>query len=106
MHFRKRIGEDRLRLILEGSIRLNGDHDDGFEKTVYIDSTVQEKNISFPIDGKLLKKIVHHSKKMSYKHGFKRCQSYTRILKLSFFIHVVKKKVLKADRKLKTIAER
>lgn len=55
-HFCKRIGEEGARLILEESIRVNDDHDRESSGTVYINSTVQEKNITFPTDAKLLKK--------------------------------------------------
>lgn len=112
VHFRKRIGEDGARLILEESIRVNDDHDDESGKTVYIDTSVQEKNITFPTDGKLLKKIVHHCKKISDKYGFKMRQSYTRILKMIFLDQRFRnnprnhKKAIKADRKLKTIGGR
>ncbi|MGL5257673.1 MAG: IS5 family transposase [Proteocatella sp.] len=112
VHFRKRIGEDGARLILEESILVNDDHDDESGKTVYIDSTVQEKNITFPTDGKLLKKIVHHCKQLSDKYGFTMRQSYTRVLKLIFLDQRFRnnprnhKKAIKADRKLKTIAGR
>ena len=58
VHFRKRIGAEGARLILEESIRINHDHDQESGGTVYIDSTVQEKNITYPTDAKLLKKIV------------------------------------------------
>ena len=112
VHFRKRIGEDGARLIFEESIRVNDDHEDESGKTVYLDTTVQEKNITYPTDAKLLKKIVHHCKKISDKCGFKVRQSYTRILKMIFLDQRFRnnprnhKKAIKADRKLKTIAGR
>ena len=44
VHFRKRIGESGVELILAESIRVNDDHDDkGTFDTGIIDSTVQEK---------------------------------------------------------------
>lgn len=47
-HFRKRIGEGGIELILKENIRINGK--DGEEQHVSIDSTVQEKNITYPTD--------------------------------------------------------
>ena len=46
-----------MELILAESIRVNTDHDneDHFD-TAFIDSTVQEKNITYPTDAKLHKK--------------------------------------------------
>ena len=45
-----------MELILAESIRVNTDHDneDHFD-TAFIDSTVQEKNITYPTDSKLHK---------------------------------------------------
>lgn len=111
-HFRKRIGEEGARLILEESICVNDDHDRESSGTVYIDSTVQEKNITFPTDAKLLKKVVNRCMKISAKYGFSLRQSYTRTLKQIYldqrFRHNPRnrKKATRADRKLRTIAGR
>ena len=56
VHFRHRIGKEGIELILKESIRINGK--DSNDKDVYIDTTVQEKNITFPTDDKLAKKII------------------------------------------------
>lgn len=110
--FRRLIGEKGVQLILKESIRVNDDHDEESGKPVYIDSTVQEKNITFPTDAKLLKKIVSRCEKISRKEGLPRRQSYRRILKQisldqRFRNHPKNhKKALKADRKLRTIAGR
>ena len=57
VHFRNRIGEEGMELILAESIRVNTDHDDEDHfDTAFIDSTVQEKNITYPTDAKLHKK--------------------------------------------------
>jgi IS5 family transposase len=59
VHFRNRIGESGIELILKESIRINGEsHDDH----VNIDTTVQEKNITFPTDAKLHNKIIKKCK--------------------------------------------
>jgi IS5 family transposase len=44
VHFRKRIGESGMELILKESIRVNGDNSDEPHESVY--TTVQEKNKS------------------------------------------------------------
>ncbi len=111
-HFRKRIGEEGSRLILQESIRVNDDHDEESGGTVYIDSTVQEKNITFPTDAKLLKKVVKQCMKISLKHSLPLRQSYTRILKQVYLDQRFRtnprnrKKAARADRKLRTIAGR
>ena len=51
VHFRKRIGEAGVEKIFQASIALHGKA--GLERDVVIDTTVQEKNITFPTDTKL-----------------------------------------------------
>ncbi len=110
VEFRKRIGEDGVELILKESIRMNDDHDDIGRS--FIDSTVQEKNVTFPTDAKLTKKIINRCLKTNAKLGLPMRQSYKRVMKsLSrdqrFRNHPKnRKKALKADRKMKTIAGR
>ena len=50
-HFRKRIGTDGAERILASTIDLHGEK--AKEKEVVVDTTVQEKNITFPTDTKL-----------------------------------------------------
>ncbi len=110
VHFRNRIGEQGIELILKESIRINGD--DRFDPDVSIDTTVQEKNITFPTDNKLHRKIITKCKAISEKEGLPVRQSYIRTLKkLSvaqrFRNHPKNyRKARKADRKVKTIAGR
>lgn len=54
VHFRHRIGEKGVELIFKESIRINGG--DSEDRDIYIDTAVQEKNITFPTDDKLAKK--------------------------------------------------
>lgn len=57
VEFRKRIGVDGMTLILKESIEINRtDGDKHFGETISIDTTVQEKNITYPTDDKLYKK--------------------------------------------------
>ena len=51
VHFRNRIGGEGIELIFKESIRINGK--DGQEKEATTDTTVQEKNITYPTDNKL-----------------------------------------------------
>ena len=113
VHFRKRIGESGVELILAESIRVNDDHDDkGTFDTGIIDSTVQEKNVTYPTDAKLLKKVIEKIKKIVAKEGLPTRRSYTRKLKAIYrqqrFRNHPKnhKKARRADRELRTIAGR
>ena len=110
IEFRRRIGEEGVELILKESIRVNDDHDD-IERS-FIDSTVQEKNITFPTDAKLTRKVIDRYLKINAKLGLPMRQSYKRKVKelardRRFRNHPKnRKKALKADRKMKTIAGR
>lgn len=113
VHFRNRIGEEGMELILAESIRVNTDHDDEDHfDTAFIDSTVQEKNITYPTDAKLHKKIIKNVLKIVHDKCLPLRQSYTRTLKglyrsQRFRNHPKnRKKALKADRQLRTIAGR
>ncbi|HEY9168042.1 MAG TPA: IS5 family transposase, partial [Lutibacter sp.] len=110
VHFRKRIGESGIELILKESIRINGD--DSNDDQVSIDTTVQEKNITFPTDAKLHKKIIKKCLAIAKKEQLSVRQTYTRTLKKlgvdqRFRNHPRNKsKAKKADKKVKTIAGR
>jgi len=110
VHFRNRIGEEGIELILKESIRINGK--DGGEREATTDTTVQEKNITYPTDNKLHRKIIKKCIAIADKEGIELRQSYTRTLKkLSmdqrFRNHPKNKsKAKRADRKVKTIAGR
>ncbi|MDZ4123319.1 MAG: IS5 family transposase, partial [Hydrogenophaga sp.] len=110
VHFRNRIGEAGIELILKESIRINGS--DSFDPNVSIDTTVQEKNITYPTDNKLHRKIITKCKAISEKEALPIRQTYTRTLKKlgldqRFRNHPKNKgKARKADRKVKTIAGR
>lgn len=110
VHFRKRIGEEGVELILKESIRVNGN--DADDRHVSVDTTVQEKNITFPIDDKLYKKIIRRCHSIAETEGLPQRQSYTRMLKKLSFDQRFRNhprnqsKARKADRKIKTIAGR
>lgn len=110
VHFRNRIGKSGMELIFRESVRINGK--DGKEKEVCVDTTVQEKNITFPTDHKLHRKIINKCVSIAEKEGIELRQSYKRtVKKLSYqqrFRRSKKQQKLarKADRKIKTIAGR
>ena len=80
--FRKRIGEAGMELILAESIRINRPPDDP-EKPfiVSVDTTVQEKNIIYPTDGKQYKKIIKKCWKIAAEEQINLRQSYQQIVK-------------------------
>jgi IS5 family transposase len=110
VHFRKRIGESGIELIFHESVRVNGD--DSNDPHVNVDTTVQEKNITFPTDTKLQKKVIDKCLKIAKKEKLTLRQTYTQTLKklyidLRFSKHPKnRKKVKKARRSIKTIAGR
>lgn len=110
VHFRNRIGTEGIELILKESIRINGK--DAEEQDATTDTTVQEKNITYPTDNKLHRKIIKRCVAMAAKEGIELRQSYTRILKKllmeqRFRNHPKNKgRARKADKKVKTIAGR
>ena len=113
VHFRKRIGEKGMELILSESIRVNQKDDDRHHHdTAFIDSTVQEKNVTYPTDAKLHKKIIRKVLSIVKSLGLPLRQSYTFVLKKiyrdqRFRNHPKNRgKALKADRRLRTIAGR
>ena len=75
VHFRNRIGEDGIELILKESIRINGK--DGEQRDATTDTTVQEKNITYPTDNKLHRKIIKKCIAIADKEDIELRQSYT-----------------------------
>ena len=110
VHFRKRIGEKGAELLLKLSIDLFGK--EAKEKEVLIDTTVQEKNITFPTDTKLHKKIIDKCNTIAQNELIPLRQSYKRVIKQlmidqRFRNHPKRKKKAKtAARKIKTLHTR
>lgn len=108
--FRKRIGEKGVEKIFEVSIKIHGQA--ALEREVIPDTTVQEKNITFPTDTKLHLKIIGKCLNISKKNDIKLRQSYKRtIKKLRWTTRYLrnprrKKEARKAIAKIKTIAGR
>ena len=68
VHFRKRIGEEGMKKIFKQSIDLFGEDFILKEvKEVRVDTTVQEKNITFPTDRKLNEKAIEYCKRIAQK---------------------------------------
>ena len=110
VYFRQRIGEQGIEKILKHSIELHGE--DGQDKDVSIDTTVQEKNITYPTDSKLAKKIIDKCVKIAKDEGLSIRRSYSRTTKqlvrdtYNGGHQKRRKKARSSQRKLKTIAGR
>lgn len=110
VHFRKRIGQKGAEKIFKESIFVR--KDEIKSKDVLIDTTVQEKNITYPTDAKLLLRVIKSCNKIAQAEHIKQRQSYKRtmkqlLLKQRFAHHPKRKKEARsALRKLKTIAGR
>lgn len=110
VHFRKRIGEQGIEKIFKHSIDLHGK--DAQDKHVSVDTTVQEKNITYPTDAKIHKKIADKCVSLAQQEGIKLRRSYVRTTKklvrdtYNSTHPKRRKKANAAKRKLKTIAGR
>jgi transposase, IS5 family len=110
VEFRKRIGEAGVELIFKESIRINGK--DADDDNLSGDTTVQEKNITYPTDDKLYKKIIVKCQHIALKEALELRQSYKFTVKKLSTVQRFKKtkdgagKARKAGKKIKTIAGR
>jgi transposase, IS5 family len=110
VHFRNRIKEEGVKKIFEVSIRLHGKKAE--EETIIADTTVQEKNVTFPTDMKLHCKIIGKCKSIAKKESIPLRQTYTRTVKTLLLEQRFKrhpkgmKRAHRAQRKLHTIAAR
>lgn len=110
VHFRHRIAEQGVGKILKHSIDQHGK--DATDSHVSIDSTAQEKNITFPTDAKLHKKIIDNCVKKARNSNIKLRRSYKRtskqLVRATYNGSHPKRrtKANAAKRKLKTIAAR
>jgi IS5 family transposase len=127
VHFRYRIGKDGEAMIFSESIRIHEQSSTNKEtsrkgptngvshkkeKRVYSDTTVEEKNITYPTDTKLYKAIVKTCNRIAGKEKIPQRQTYERTVKRLMLAQRFRnhpknqKKALSAQRKLKTIAGR
>ena len=82
VHFRKRIGEEGMKKIFRQSIDLfDADMIRREVKEVRVDTTVQEKNITFPTDRKLTEKVIEHCKRIAKKEDIKLTRTFGREIK-------------------------
>lgn len=108
--FRKRIGAAGAEKLLALSIRLNQDEIKG-QTEVIIDTTVQQKNITFPTDVKLYRKIINRCHDLAKSQKIKLRQSYVNklkelYLKTRFMNHPKRKQEgNKAKRRIRTIGK-
>ena len=110
VHFRKRLQESGLEFLLSQTVSLHPEAKN--EKEVQIDTTVMEKNITFPTDAKLAKKVIDNCNKIANLEGVNQRQTYKRVAKQhlrdAYFGHHPKrkKKAVAARKKLRTIGNR
>jgi transposase, IS5 family len=111
VHFRHRIGAEGMEKLFKQSIDLFGaDFIRKEVKEVRVDTTVQEKNITYPTDRKLYEKAIGHCKKIAQAHGLKLKRTYTReIKKLGYQLRFVRspkdfKRRMRLQEKLHRIA--
>lgn len=111
VHFRHRLGEKGIEKLFAHSIALHADKVKK-AKEVMVDTTVQEKNITFPTDTKLYKKIIEKCNRIAKSCGMKLRQSYRLVVqRLQYaqrYAHLPRqaKKAKKALKKLRTLAGR
>jgi len=107
--FRKRIGSKGSEAIFAMSLSIHGKAVE--ESTVNIDTTVQEKYITYPTDSKLAIKIINRLNKVAKTHGIQQRRTFVKEvkelrLKVRFFRHPRKRKnARKALKRLRTIAK-
>ena len=105
--FRQRIGTEGVEEIFAMSVSLHGKASE--EKQVIIDTTVQEKNVTYPTDGKLAIKMIHQLHRIAKEEQLQLRRTYIKEIKghrisLRFFRHPKKiKKARSAMKRLKTI---
>jgi IS5 family transposase len=110
VHFRHRIGEAGMQLILAVSIQLHGPK--GGEKEVVIDTTVQEKNVTYPTDTKLYRKVIVRCWKLADQEQIQLRRRYRKEVRKCLLAQRGRghwrtvKQAQRATRKLKTIAGR
>jgi IS5 family transposase len=111
VHFRNRIGKEGVEKIFSLSVQLFK-AEVKKQEVILVDTTVEEKNITFPTDVKLQVKIIDKCIKIANREDIKLRQTYTRTLKnlkiKMRFSHHPKRQAAakKARKKIKTIAGR
>ena len=110
VYFRKRVGEKGIEKVLSLTVKLHPGAEN--EKIVEVDTTVQEKNSTFPTDTKLQERIMEYLRWIADAESIQLRQSYRFVQKgLRLQMHnghhpKRRKQASKARRKLKTICGR
>ena len=99
VYFRQRIGEAGVQRILQVSAQLHGPK--AQEKEVVVDTTVQEKNITYPTDSKLARKIIQRCWKLADRHGVKLRRRYRKAVR-----HCLMAQRWRKDRRKRKAAQR
>jgi len=113
--WRKRVGADRLEELLQETIALakrEGQVSQRDLERVNVDTTVQEKNITYPTDSKLMYRSIQKLVKAAQSRSIKLRQSYLRVgkiaaVKVSRYAHARQfKRMQRSLRKLRTYVGR
>src|SRR5258708_11162222 len=108
-HWRNRMGEERLRALLQESLAVatkTGAMKPSELSRVIVDTTVQPKNITFPTDAKLMNRAREKLVKLAKKLGVELRQSFTGVGKSATIQHqryAHAKQFKRANRALRTL---
>ncbi len=88
--WRQRMGEERLIALLQESLAVatrSGAAKPADFRQVIVDTTVQEKAVTFPTDAKLMHRARERLVRLAKKHGVPLRQSYARVGKIALIQH-------------------
>jgi IS5 family transposase len=110
VHFRNRIGKEGTEFLLKQSVLIHGE--EAKEDSIIIDTTVQEKDVTFPTDAKLYQDVMKQCWAIARNHNIQLHQSFRFLLKqqrliVRFMNHPKKRKsAVRAIRKIKGYARK
>jgi IS5 family transposase len=110
VYFRQRIGEEGVGVIFAASAQVHGKK--AQESEVVIDSTVQEKAVTYPTDTKLCRRIIERCWKLADRHGVRLRRRYGKAVRASLLAQRWRQHPQRSQqarrgvRRLKTIAGR
>ena len=79
VYFRKRIGAAGVQRILKVTVQLHGAR--AQETEVVVDTTVQEKNVTHPVDSRLHLRVIAHCRRRAGREGITLRRSYRRTIR-------------------------